>query len=169
MTKNDLREASKSISKVKNKKVLNDIINSSVLGNFNIIGIYFPLKNEYDILDLIKAYPNKRFAFPRVIDKDNIIFIEAVNTSDFEKAAFGLYEPKFVKEFVIKRDLIECFIIPCIAVSKGKRIGFGAGYYDKYLEGYKGKIIGVVNSKSVVNHVDMDSHDIFLENIFEGE
>jgi len=169
MNKIEYRKIAKKILKIKNRKVLNDIINSNILIDMDIIGIYFPLKNEYDILGLMNKYPDKTFAFPRVISKSEMVFIKAKNVNDFEKAAFDGYEPKLVKNNIIPVNNFDIFIVPCIACSNSKRIGFGAGYYDKYLSNFKGKIVGVVNKKAINNDVVMSGHDISLEHIFEGD
>ena len=69
----------------------------------------------------------------------------------------------------INRDLIECFIIPCVAISKDlKRIGYGKGYYDKYLKDYKGLKIGICYNDVKALDVLMDDFDLKLDIIFTG-
>ena len=66
------------------------------------------------------------------------------------------------------RDEIECFIIPCVALSlHNQRLGYGKGYYDRYLAGYKGLKIGIVYKNAILD-IDMDSYDLVLDIVYSG-
>lgn len=169
MTKNQFRKKCLKLVKNKNKTVLRDIVESNILLDKEVIGIYYPLNNEYDLLDLISLYPNKTFVFPRVIDKREMVFIKAKSVSDFTLSNFGVKEPRLDINKIVSRMKIDCFIIPCVGISKTQRLGFGAGFYDTYLEGYVGLKIGVVNKNAIDNNVILDRHDIKIDKIIVGE
>ncbi|MCR5231364.1 MAG: hypothetical protein K6B64_01835, partial [Acholeplasmatales bacterium] len=67
----------------------------------------------------------------------------------------------------VNRDLIDCYIIPCVGISNNKRIGYGKGYYDRFLEGYKGLVIGITY-KDFVFDCNMDNHDRELDLVVLG-
>jgi 5-formyltetrahydrofolate cyclo-ligase len=74
-------------------------------------------------------------------------------------------EPIGIKK---ERDEIECFLIPCVATTLDKyRIGYGKGYYDRYLEGYKGKKIGITY-KNTSLECKADSYDVLLDIVLMG-
>ena len=70
---------------------------------------------------------------------------------------------------LMNRDEIDVFIVPCVGITKDRqRIGYGKGYYDRYLKGYKGITIGV-NYKELSN-IDFkcDSWDLVLDYVIVG-
>ncbi len=144
--------------------IVSDILASNVLDNLNVIGIYYPLPGEINVLKLLELYPNKTFCFPKT--ENEIAFYKENDLNKFAPAKFNVYEP--ITNNFIKRDEIDGFIIPSVGITKdNKRIGYGKGYYDRYLEGYKGLKIGVIYKE--LNNVDIlgDSYDISFDMIFE--
>lgn len=149
-------------SKVSSRIVLDDIIASRVLDKYTHIGIYYPIGNEIDITPLVSMYKDKFFYLPKT--KDEISFVKYKENDELVNGVFHTLEPKGES---INRELIECYIIPCVAVSNLKRIGYGKGYYDRYLKDYKGLIIGICYKDSIFN-CDMDEFDCKLDMLFVG-
>ncbi len=144
--------------------IVSDIISSRILDDLKVIGIYYPLENEISVLNLLKVYKDKTFCFPKT--NDVISFYKENDLNNFSKAKFNVYEP--TTSYFISRDEIEAFIIPCVGILKDKkRIGYGKGFYDRYLEGYKGLKIGVIYKE--LNNIDLlgDPYDVVLDVIFE--
>lgn len=144
--------------------IVADIVSSGVLDNVKTVGLYYPLDKEIDVRSLIKIYPNKTFCFPKT--SDVISFYKENDLNNFEKRKFNVYEP--LSNNLILRDDIELFIIPCVGITKTKqRIGYGKGYYDRYLEGYNGLKIGVIYKE--LNNIDLiaDPYDVKLDIVFE--
>lgn len=82
-----------------------------------------------DLLILKLFELKKRIFMPKITEKQ-MQTIEINQNSEFVQNKFGILEP--VGEF----SLIDNFVavMPCLAVSTdGNRIGFGGGYYDKFL------------------------------------
>ncbi len=58
-------------------------------------------------------------------------------------------------------DRIDCILIPTVGVSKlGIRIGYGKGYYDRFLSSTDAVKISLTYSKQIVKIIPSDSHDI---------
>ena len=169
MTKSEFRKHCISIEKTDDGQVLEKIIKSNILSNSGIVGIYYPLKNEYDILGLLDTYKDKTFVFPRVVSSQEIVFIKARNLELFEDTKFSMREPVYNESNIIKVSEIDTFIVPCVGISKGKRIGFGAGYYDRYLENNNKLLIGVVNKLCITDSVLMEDYDLAIDKVFKGE
>ena len=149
---------SKTISKI----VVDKIIESKILEKYNHIGIYYPIKNEIDITYLVEYYKEKNFYLPKT--KDEITFASYKYKDSLVDGKFKTKEPN-TKD--IDRDIMDCIIMPCVGVSNNQRIGYGKGYYDRYLEGYKGFIIGVIYSDCVFD-CNMDIHDQKIDFLFRG-
>ena len=167
MNKEETRKYALSIrNKLANESINNKIVNEleEAIKKHNTIGIYYPIGSEINILNIIKKYPNKKFYLP--ITRDEISFIEYKLGDTLVDAKFKTKEP--VGD-ITPRDMIECFIIPCVAISKTRqRLGYGKGYYDRYLKDYKGFKIWVIYKE--LNNLDFksDSYDVYLDLVIEG-
>ena len=164
MRKLEERKHALSLRKNLNKKdssktVLDYIVDNNVLEEYHNIGIYYPIGEEIDIMDLVKIYPNKNFYLP--ITKDEIFFVK-YNQDDV--LVDGLFNTKEPIGDIVERNLIDCFLIPCVAISKdNQRIGYGKGYYDRYLKGYSKTKIGICYEQSGNIDVDLMDYDLRVD------
>lgn len=56
-------------------------------------------------------------------------------------------------------------IIPCLgATSDNYRLGYGSGFYDRFLSDFSGTTVGIVYHKNIVNFTT-EAHDIPLDTI----
>ena len=146
------------------KDVVNDIYNSCVLKNCKNIGIYYPLKYEIDITSLLDLYPDKVFYLP--ITTDELSFVRYDKKTVLKDGPFNTKEPV---GNIINRDMIDCFFIPCVGINKyNKRIGYGKGYYDRYLGDYKGLKLGICYKNAYGLDVELDEFDLVLDKVFIG-
>ena len=148
----------------KSRIIVDEIIKSNILDKYNHIAIYYPIGTEINIIDLVKYYSNKKFYLP--ITKDEINFVYYDTNTKLIDGPFNTKEP--IGD-IVNRDLIECFVIPCVAINKdNKRIGYGKGYYDRYLNGYKGYKIGVCYKEYGNVDLKLENHDVILDYKFLG-
>jgi 5-formyltetrahydrofolate cyclo-ligase len=100
------------------------------------IGVYLPIGSEVQTDDIIRnaIESEKTVMLPRVITNDLHFFI--VEKHDYEHDSFdvnkfGIKEPKKTN---MKLDFIDLLIVPGIVFDcHGYRIGYGYGYYDKFM------------------------------------
>jgi 5-formyltetrahydrofolate cyclo-ligase len=128
-----------------------------------VVMSYFPVKNEVDtrslIIDLLKS--GKRVALP-VTNKDTleIVAAEVGDISSLSAGAFGIPEPTPPLK-VIGKDDIDVIIVPAVAFDRnGNRVGYGHGYYDRFLKGARAKIIGIAYEFQIVDNIEPEPHDI---------
>ena len=103
-----------------------------VLRNAYGICSYMAIGEEVTLLRLMDLLAQERipFAFPRVEGED-MVFIEYNDNLDFEKSAFGIQEPVGGRGIGWEKAAV---LVPGIAFDlKGGRIGYGKGYYDRFL------------------------------------
>ena len=127
--------------------------------NSQNIACYFPIGSEVDTYGIIHDIldQNKCLLLPKVVN-GNLIFYNVPNLEKLEKGNFGIMEPK---DSCKKADRIDCVLIPTVGVSKmGIRIGYGKGYYDKFLSSTDAVKISLTYSKQIVKIIPSDSHDI---------
>lgn len=103
----------------------------------------------------------KRVAVPKCTDKNGkmeFYFINSLN--QLEKGSFGIMEPKTdICEQVT--DLTDGLcIVPGICFDMfGYRIGFGKGYYDRFLERFGGITAGLCYSKCTEHELPKGNYD----------
>jgi 5-formyltetrahydrofolate cyclo-ligase len=135
--------------------------NSSFIDAQNI-ACYFPIGSEvntYDImLNVLKQ--DKNLLLPKIID-DDIQFYIVSNLEKLEKGSFEIMEPRDSCE---KAKKIDCVLIPTVGVSKlGVRLGYGKGYYDRFLSSTEAVKISLTYSKQIVKSIPNDPHDIKMD------
>lgn len=145
--------------------IIRHIKETKILDGFKRIGIYYPLKGEINLLSLIDIYPDKEFCFPKTMEE--IAFYHENNISNFHKAKFNVLEPN--SNILVERDSIDVFLIPCVGITyNNKRIGYGKGYYDRYLDGYKGMKIGICYKELSNLDFECDEWDLVLDKVIVG-
>ncbi|MFH0796190.1 MAG: 5-formyltetrahydrofolate cyclo-ligase [Candidatus Omnitrophota bacterium] len=100
------------------------------------IVLYVSFRNEVDTLPLIKEalVLRKKVCLPRTNVRDrSLTFYHIQNLDDLTPGHFGILEPKKNCP-VLPPPEIELVVMPGIAFDEGGgRIGFGGGYYDRFL------------------------------------
>ncbi len=126
------------------------------------IGAYYSIGSEVQTHDLLQEFFNqgKTVALPRV-ERDDLTFKKISGISDLELGNFGVMEPKEKCEDVKKLDVI---LVPAIALTRdGYRLGYGFGFYDRFLHGKKSKKIGLSYIKQVIKSFPHDNHDVKMD------
>jgi 5-formyltetrahydrofolate cyclo-ligase len=103
----------------------------------------------------------KRVVVPKCLPADRrMIFREITSFDQLEKVYFGLFEPteKLTKE--VSKEEIELIIVPGLGyTTNGSRLGFGGGYYDRYLKNYKGETLSLAFTEQLVQDLPIEDHD----------
>ena len=152
---------------IKNKKeksndILNYIINNPLYNNANVIALYYSNKDEVDTFDLIlySLLQDKTVLLPKVVGKE-MIFIKIDETTRYETSRFKIREPISNEEYTGNIDL---FIVPGVAFDKeGNRLGYGGGYYDKYLSNTNTPTIGICFEEQITDEIEVEEHDIQVD------
>ena len=88
--------------------------------------------------------------------------VEITSLEGLKENKYGILEPDDSKEEFCKNNL-DLIILPGVAFDLvGKRIGYGGGYYDRYLENIDKKIIKValIYDFQLLENVPAEEHDI---------
>ena len=81
--------------------------------------------------------------------------------SELEPARFGILEPREDARRLMVPPKGSLVVAPGIAFSvEGWRIGYGGGYFDRFLGGFKGGVIGLAYDFQIVNHLPHAPHDV---------
>ena len=171
MNKQSLRNKYKEIRKnIKDKEkqdgiIFNRITNLEEYKQNNLILIYVSLKDEVDTIKLIRYSfkQGKKVAVPKCEGED-ITFYYINSLKDLGQGKFGILDPK-TNEIVNDFANSIC-IIPGIAFDKqNNRIGYGKGFYDRFLKNYNGIKIGLTYKECICDKIDTDINDIKMDKV----
>ena len=171
MNKQILRNKYKEIRKnIKNKEeqdniIFNKVINLEQYKQSSLVLIYVSLKYEVDTIELIKysLKIGKKAAVPKC-EGDNIVFYYINSLEELKEGNFGILEPKTNK--IVKSFNNSICIIPGLAFDKqNNRIGYGRGFYDRFLKNYNGIKIGLTYKECICDKIDADENDIKMDKV----
>jgi len=131
-----------------------------IIKNNSDFMIYRSFRNEVRTDGIIKALlgMGKRVAFPITVGDDMIAAIPEGNS--FRTDRFGIAIP----EKYTVMDEPDVIFVPLIACDvKKNRIGFGKGYFDRYLRGRSAFKIGLCYDMQVVEHIEKMPWDVPLD------
>lgn len=103
---------------------------------------------------------NKKVYFPKCIDGEKMEFFRAFSESDFSKGKFGIPEPAEFEKYSAscEEDLA---VVPALAVGRDfSRLGYGKGYYDRFLADFKGISVCPVYPQLICESVSAEKFDI---------
>jgi len=132
----------------------------------NTIMLYLNNGSEVDTSRLIALSHcfGKEICVPRVINAEKM---EAVSLGEngFSRGAFGIWEPRGISV-----DSIDLIFVPGVVFDKkGNRIGYGKGYYDRFLCNRNAITVGLAFSCQIVPQIQREPHDIKLHMILTEE
>jgi 5-formyltetrahydrofolate cyclo-ligase len=97
---------------------------------------------------------------PKVIG-ENIEFRKISDFSSLEKGSFDIMEPKDDCEIDNNLDVI---LVPTVGISPiGVRLGYGHGFYDKFLGEHKTTTISLTLEKQIVKNIPKSEHDVIID------
>ena len=125
--------------------------------NSKNVMLFYPLKFEINLLGLLED-KGKNFYFPKV-DGEKLIVCPYTKDTKFKKSALNVSEPCSEP---VDAEILDLIIIPALAVDKDNyRLGYGGGYYDRFLKLVPDAVTVVpVCEKFVVEKLPHEEFDI---------
>lgn len=149
---------------IENIKELPEIVQSKV------VMIYLSFKNEVDTNGLIDwcFEQDKEVVIPYcVVDNRQIIPCKLdIERKGLKKNKYGIWEPKKDSMVAVEIKAIDSIIIPGVGFDENcNRLGFGGGYYDRFLAKRKKKTpaIAICYQNQIVESIPTDSYDIPMD------
>ena len=136
------------------------------------LGSYFSTKNEVnpEILTHTRIKKNLLTTFPRVGSNYSMRLIAPQNLMRLCKNKYDIFEPSDGEEIhPIDHEII---IIPTVGVDKnGYRLGYGGGYYDRFLESViqsnnRPLLVGLIYDFQFIDDSINEAHDLKLDIVF---
>lgn len=144
------------------RKIRNKFFNLWILKEFDTVLCYVSTDIEVDTRDIIKRLwdSGKRVAVPRCENLEGDMSFFYINSfDDLETGSFCIPEPKKDCELFTDCKPTLCIVPAFLFDENGYRLGYGKGYYDRFLSKYKGTAIGIcydINIKKNLYHGKYD-------------
>ncbi len=150
----------------KDKQILKNVTECDFYKNAQTVMVYISYNGEVDTVGLIGKMlaDGKTLCAPVCIDKETMVARSFSSYDELVIGAYGIPEPHGAE--VQNIDLI---IVPGVAFSeKLYRIGYGAGYYDRFLEKNKALTCGLFYEEQKADFLP-DKYDKQLDYIITEE
>ncbi|MDU7147618.1 MAG: 5-formyltetrahydrofolate cyclo-ligase [Clostridium sp.] len=151
-------------------KIFNELINTDLYKRAINIFIYISFSNEINTRNIIeKAFEDKKNVFiPKVYKDDKLMKAVKLNSIDeLKKNSMGILEPIDDSNYIEKEN-IDLIVVPGVVFDKEcNRVGYGGGYYDRYLKDIKSKEnkIALAYDLQIVDKIESEVHDIKVDYI----
>lgn len=177
--KNEIRKAflkkrnALSIKAIEQKslQIFNNVASLNEYQNASNVMVYMNFKKEVKtkniIIDLFNKGKNIIVPISKMETKE--LFLSKINSfDDLTISTYGILEPKQERIIPVSPKVIDLILVPGVAFDKrGYRIGYGAGYYDRFLSSLNHKFtaIGLSYEIQLIDELPYDKHDWQLDYI----
>ena len=184
MSKKNLRQKAQKIREsitdreLRDAKIVSNLYSLRCFMEASIILTYVSFSSEVKTIDFIKEQAkHKKIAVPFCNKKTNEIEVTLIDSfSDLEVGVFQILEPKnkLRSEPCRKIELkeIDLVLVPGLAFSSfGARLGYGRGYYDRFLPKLRDgcKIVGLAYQEQILKEVPTEAHDVDMDVVITDE
>ena len=148
--------------KALSKRLAQKLRNTEEYKSAKNIMIFYPLKDEVDLLELTNDN-SKTFYLPK-IDGDNLLCCKYDSNTELCESCFHTKEPVTEQTtFTHHPDLV---IVPALAADKNNyRLGYGGGFYDRFLSKTETIKIVCLPKQFVVETVYPENFDIPVDRV----
>ena len=133
--------------------------------NNKVIGGYYPYNYECDTIEIFKKLEKLKYqlSLPKVRKNYQMSFFQWSTKDPLEINDYGIPEP--ISNVVKSPNIL---LVPLVAFdNKRNRIGYGGGFYDRYIKKLKKKkkivAIGLAYSFQKVKKIPVTKHDVQLD------
>ncbi|CAM3805971.1 5-formyltetrahydrofolate cyclo-ligase [Mesobacillus zeae] len=151
----------------RSSRIANDLCQNCMWQEAGTIAITVSRFPEVDTYQIIrKAWEQgKKITVPKCFPADRTMIFRSLDKFEqLEQVYYGLYEPIIEETEEVTSEKIGLMVVPGLAFTpQGFRLGFGGGYYDRYLEGYRGRTVSLAFSEQVVSGLPVEPHDMPVE------
>lgn len=145
--------------------IYHKFIESDFWKNYNLFLIYISVKNEIDTSEIIRfLFENgKKVAVP-YCSGNNMNFYYISSTDDLIKGKFGIPSVDKTASVKVKNFDKSLCIVPGLSFdNNGNRLGYGGGFYDRFLYNKKITTLGLCYEKCICKELPAENFDIAID------
>ncbi|OMH40804.1 5-formyltetrahydrofolate cyclo-ligase [Desulfurobacterium indicum] len=142
----------------KSRLICEKILNLQIVKENSSFLLYYPFKNEVSLLPLFDALKKagKSVSFPKVSGKE-IVPVKVNSLNELYPGYMGILEPKETAN----TEKPSVVFVPGIAFDlKCYRLGYGGGFYDRFLSGGEYTTVGVCFDFQIVKNLPVEPFDV---------
>jgi len=128
---------------------------------------------EIDTHEIIRQgwLEKKTIAVPKCLPETKTLIFRAIDDfSQLESVYYGLLEPKLEETQPVGKKDMDLIIVPGLLFDrKGYRIGFGGGYYDRFLVDVRAVKLSQALDVQIASDIPHEVHDIPVDIIITPE
>ena len=154
--------------KIASQQIHKKLRKSKIFKEATKIGAYYPIGSEVLTQDIMQEIlsEGKELFLPKVKGK-KIEFRKITDFSCLERGGFDIMEPK---EDCPVGNSLDLLLVPTVGISKeGVRLGYGHGFYDKFLSENQIETIALTYEKQIIKKIPKSDHDIIMNWILTEE
>lgn len=135
------------------------------------VAVYAPLPHEVNLLPLLRECPRLRYLFPRCLPGGKLSFHHVSDPGrELQQGAHGILAPAENLPIVEPED-IDLIVVPGLAFTiGGKRLGYGGGYYDRFLPRCtRARILALAFPVQILSDLPTEPHDLLIPQVITCE
>lgn len=163
--KKELRKKFREIRKNSDRKVdeiiCKKVINCPEVQKAGNVFCYISVNDETDTSKIIEWLfeKGKTVTVPLCLEKGKMIAVKINSFEDLKEGMYGIPEP--VSHLEYDKNKLDLIIVPGLAFDKsGYRLGYGGGYYDRFMAEAKAFKLGICRSCQLTDSLPFDEFDI---------
>lgn len=148
-------------------KIADLLLATDAYKNSNTIFCYMSMGGEPVTDEIIERAleDGKRVGIPLCVGPHDMVVKEYKSGDELARGAFGIREP-LAEATEITADEFDLAIVPCVACSEdGRRIGHGAGYYDRFLSVSGFNKIALCFEKLLTDDIPLEDTDVYMDGV----
>ena len=157
-------------SEVKDEIIYRKLTSLPEFINAETVFLYYSYGSEVGTTDIIDfcLKNGKRVALPKCLDKCGRMefYLLSDGFDSLDSGMYGIYEPDSESCSIAESDEKSVCIVPGLAFDKGGyRLGYGKGYYDRFLVDFKGLTVGLCYEKCLCDELPYDEYDCKIQTL----
>lgn len=165
IAKRDLKKEENSLN---DSKIFNNLISLNSYKRAKKVFVYIGFGSEINTKSLIEIMlkEGKEVFVPKVLEEE-MIALKITSLNNLIESKFKILEPVGEKSDIDGEEF-DLIIMPGVAFDRsGNRIGYGKGYYDKYLKDVKSDIkkIALAYELQLIEEIETEEHDLKVDSI----
>ncbi len=149
------------------QQICHHLANWQIFQTAKVILTFISFRQEPDLSYLWLQFPHKKWGFPRCVEHQLIWHhLNPLRLSEFTTVGkFGILEP-LPSLPPIDLSQVDLILIPAIACNHtGYRLGYGGGFYDRFLANQSGFKLGIIFADYLVEKLPLEAWDLPLQAI----
>jgi 5-formyltetrahydrofolate cyclo-ligase len=158
-------QLSEQVRAEKSGKIVQQLISSSFYQDAKCIFSFVPFGHEVNIRLLLEysIQAGKIVAIPKTFtERREMELYRFHNWHELTEGPYGILEPNEQCTEKVEKEEIDLIIMPGVGFDRsGGRLGYGGGYYDRFLDGLKPipLLVGVCFEEQMTDQMTMEEHD----------